>query len=142
MGALQTFDSKFCHRTGIARSEGGGQCQRNKLRLAGLFLVNPSNQKVRIKFIEKKNNLSDNYFSRPRSSPSTLPPPQGRIQAPPLGTTLLLAPAPPFIPVLSENDPFIHDFFHFFSSTPIRPDKSIFVQIDNGRVELSSKFPC
>ena len=36
MGALQTFDSKFCHKTGIARSEGGGQCQRNKLRLAGL----------------------------------------------------------------------------------------------------------
>ena len=29
-----TFDSKFCHRTGIARSEGRGQGQRNKLCLA------------------------------------------------------------------------------------------------------------
>ena len=33
---VQNFDSKFCHRTGIARSEGRGQGQRNKLCLAGL----------------------------------------------------------------------------------------------------------
>ena len=31
-----TFDFKFCHGTGIARSEGRGQGQHNKLCLAGL----------------------------------------------------------------------------------------------------------
>ena len=36
MCVLKTFDSKFCHRPGIARSGGRGQGQRNKLCLAGL----------------------------------------------------------------------------------------------------------
>ena len=35
MSVRLTFDSKFCHRTGIARSEGRGQGQSNKLCLAG-----------------------------------------------------------------------------------------------------------
>ena len=33
-GYVRTFDSKLCHRTGIARSEGTGQGQRNYLCLA------------------------------------------------------------------------------------------------------------
>ena len=32
---VKTLDSKFCHRTRIARSEGRGQGHRNMLRLAG-----------------------------------------------------------------------------------------------------------
>ena len=32
-----TFDTKFCHTTGIARTEGTGQPQRNKLCLAGVL---------------------------------------------------------------------------------------------------------
>ena len=31
---MLTFDTKFCHTTGIARTEGTGQPQRNKLCLA------------------------------------------------------------------------------------------------------------
>ena len=34
MCVCYTFDSKFCHRTGIAQSEGRGQGQRNMLCLA------------------------------------------------------------------------------------------------------------
>ena len=51
MCVRQTFDSKFCQRTGIARSEGRGQGQRNKLCLAvsGGSVLSPSIQKVRTK---------------------------------------------------------------------------------------------
>ena len=41
-----TFDSKFCHRTGIARSEIRGRGQRNKLCLAGLCPLKRLGQNV------------------------------------------------------------------------------------------------
>ena len=45
---------KFCHRTGIARSEGRGDAQGNKSCLArSSILVNPSIQTVGTKFIQK-----------------------------------------------------------------------------------------
>ena len=51
-----TSDSKFCPRPDIARLEGRGQGQRNKLCLArDAVLVDPSFQKVRTKFKVIKN---------------------------------------------------------------------------------------
>ena len=64
----ETFDYKFCNRTGIARSEGRGQGQRNKLCLAAVCPCEFLHSKGSDKIYKKKNGITMNsglIFSRP-----------------------------------------------------------------------------
>ena len=58
MIARQTLDSKIFHRTGMARSEGRGQCQRNKLRLAGELSLESFQSKGSDQIYEKNERLA------------------------------------------------------------------------------------